>query len=203
MDNRIISVTDYGFFLVSMKKLESFLKEKKIRVKNLLKYLDKNKINLFEASEKGILLPVNQISSFDYQIYFSMEHVDSSIFDEWEICYSFDDFNFEITDNEFWLISFNMFNEWNPNDFKTTETFVGSYIPTGASMDLFFYNHGLKYNLPNGKYKVTVEGLKRKQLTTDDNKNFGFSIYFRQLGDAENVIFTNCRNPLECTFLLK
>ena len=68
MDNKKLTITDYGMYLLSFDSLKSYLKSNKIRSKKILENFQKNKSQYIKSIEEGVWLPIVPINSIKYII---------------------------------------------------------------------------------------------------------------------------------------
>jgi hypothetical protein len=174
-NERKIVADDYGFFLLSLDTLESFMKEKKIKTRKLLPLLSKNKELLDECIQLGILLPINQITVCSYQLFLSNEIFLDEIRKNWNIVLEEGVFNLKIgLDDKLWFIALSQFNNWNKEKFLTDVDHIGYWVESGPNGNKEYEYIGQRFNIDRGNYFVKVIGLKRKIATNDENKDFGY-----------------------------
>lgn len=174
-NERKIVADDYGFFVLSIDTLESFISAKKIKTKKLLSHLNKNKELLNECVQKGILLPINQITVCSYQLFISGDTDLNKIEKDWNIILEEGVFNLKIgADAKLWFIALAQFNVWDKNKFLTQDDYNGYWIESGPNGDKEFEYIAQRFNVASGEYFVKVLGLRRKELTNDENKDYGY-----------------------------
>jgi hypothetical protein len=192
-NERMIVADDYGFFLLSMNTLETFLGTKKIRTKNLLQLLSQKKELLQECIQNGVLLPINQIAVCAYKLYLSTETKLESLETEWSIVLEEGVFNLKIgIDQKLWFVALAQFNSWDKEKFLTREDYSGYWVESGSAGKKEFEYIGQRFDLSESEYLVKVFGLKRKDLTADENKNYGYFFDLKPTKSiSENIIPSN------------
>ncbi len=174
-NERKIVADDYGFFVLSIDTLDSFISAKKIKTKNLLSLLSKSEELLNECIQKGILLPINQITVCSYQLFISTETDLSEMKKDWNIILEEGIFNLKIgEDSKLWFIALAQFNSWNKNKYLTQDDYNGYWVESGPNGDKEFEYIAQRFNVETGEYFVKVLGLKKKELTNDENKDYGY-----------------------------
>jgi len=195
-EERKISADDYGFFLLSPTVLEFFLKEKGIKSKKLLAHFSKKKEDLNQAIQDGVLLPINQIPAYSYSIFISSEISLYTLEDTWEVALQEGDFNLKIDEtSSLWFISLAQFHNWMPEKFSDKESYTGYYVESGAEGKEVFEYTGQRYMLEAGEYLVTVMGLKRKILESDDDQNYGYYFDLKSVNSLSNNIISPNVSP--------
>lgn len=162
--DKILDVSDYGICLFSLPILEEFLKKEKVRSKKLLNNFQKNHERYLRMLELGIWLPFLPIDSIDYII--KMEGYEPVFNDDWEQKMEYDKFNLTIKDSV-WITSISYFNLFDRNDY------LGDKI-SYSTLDGVLCYPGFKYDIPSGKYHVSIKGFVRKQKLDFPNPNYGF-----------------------------
>ncbi len=103
MNPKIIRVTGYGLFLLSIDSFQDFLKEKKIKSKKINSFFDKNNEIFKESLKEGAWLPIARINSIKYEIKGTGHSEKFS--DEWEEVLSVESFNLKIgKSSSFWVL---------------------------------------------------------------------------------------------------
>ncbi len=195
-EERKISADDYGFFLLSPPVLKFFLKAKGILSKKLLAHFSKNKEDLNQAIQDGVLLPINQIPAYSYSIFISSEISLHTLKDSWEIVLQKGHFHLKIDEtSSLWLISLSQFHNWMPEKFSDKEHYTGYYVESGAQGKKVFEYTGQRYTLEAGEYLVTVIGLKRKILGCNDDQNYGYYFDFKPSMSLSNNIISPDTSP--------
>lgn len=178
---RILGTYNYGICLFSLDVLQDFLKREKIRSKKLLEKFQKDKELYLTTQKEGIWFPIVQINSGEYTI--GVDGFDEPFGDDWDLKLEYGGFNLEIKDN-FCVCDTGMFYTFNPDDFGGNEH---SYEDMEGKVTYNAY----KYDLPSGKYLVTVKGYAHKQSTRQEPKySFWFSL-------VKTDAFVGFKNPRE------
>ena len=177
-----LSVSDYGICLFSVEILQEFLKREKVRSKKLLQKFQKDKKLYIATQKEGAWLPIVQIDSVHYII--KLDGYDEPFHDEWEQKLEYDGFNIEIKDS-LWVSSIGKFNEFN------ADTFCGDEISYQTLDGKTLYS-AFKYDVPSGKYLVSVKGYTRKQPLERPAPNYGFAFSLVKVEE-----FDGFKNPRE------
>ena len=159
--DKLLDASNYGICLFSLEILQDFLKRKKIRTKKLLEKLQKDRDLYLDTQKEGIWLPIAGIDAYKYVI--KIEGYDEPFDDEWEQKLEYGGFNLEIRDT---LCISGLFNEFDANNFSGYET---SY----QTMDGHTNYKQFKYDIPSGKYLVTIKGYAHKAAGRK-NPKYGF-----------------------------
>ncbi|CAM3764514.1 hypothetical protein FLBR109950_00140 [Flavobacterium branchiophilum] len=171
MTNKTLSVYDYGIFLLSEEVFLDFLKNNKVKSKNILNVFQKKHDLYLESILQGAWLPILPIDSVKYKI--KITNINEKFDDNWENKLEQEQFNLKIINNV-WIGSISELLEFNKSmfekDFISQETLDGIKLFTGY-----------KYNLISGLFQVKIEGFKRKQLLDYPNANFGFQFTFKKV----------------------
>lgn len=166
-----ITITDYGIYLLSINKLQTFLKENKIKSKKILEVFQKNHELYLKSLQEGVWIPILPIESTKY-IVSKENEFDFSI--DWHNHFKYEGFNLDVTDNEFWIGSFGSLLNLN------IEQFTGS-IDNSISYKTLDGNtlyKAFKFNIESGKYRVNILGYKRKVLLNFPEANYAYSFDF-------------------------
>lgn len=197
--DKILSTGSYGICLFSLEVLQNFLKKEKIRSKKLLEKFQKNKKLYITTQEEGVWIPLTQINSIDYVI--RLDGYDSLFNDEWEQKMEYDGFNIEIKD-ALWISDIGSFLTFNADEYIGNE---GSYkTPYGVTryfsenerscqtLDGHRLFSDFKYDVPSGKYLLSIKGYARKQPLERPNPNYGFLFSLVRVDE-----FDGFKNPRE------
>lgn len=197
--DKILDTGSYGICVFSLKVLQDFLKKKRVRSKKLLNKFQKDKEFYLDAQKEGIWIPFAEINSIGYVI--KLEGSDAPFDDAWEQRMEYDGFNIEIKDS-LWISDIGSFytfdeNEYSGNEgtYKTPYGIQCFYSATDKSYQTLDGNRlysGFKYEVPSGKYLLSVKGYARKQALERPNSNFGFFFSLVRV-DA----FEGYKNPRE------
>ena len=177
-----LSVTDYGICLFSVEVLQEFLKKEKIRSKKILNKFQKDKELYLATQKEGVWLPIVQIASVHYVI--KLEGYDEPFNDEWEQKLEYDGFNIEIKDS-LWISSISKFHEFDANGFCGDKVSYQTY--DGVTLYSAY-----KYDVPSGKYLLSIKGYARKQQLDSSNSNYGFAFSLVKVEE-----FHGYKNPRE------
>lgn len=187
---RKIVADDYGFMALSIDTLETFISKKRIRSKKLLSLFSRNKELFNESIQQGIFLPINQIAVCSYQLFISVETDLGILMKNWDIILEEGVYNLKIgIDGNLWFIALVQFNTWHVGNFQTQEDYCGYWVESGPNDDKEFEYIAQRFNIEEGEYLVRVLGLKRKDPTYDDDKDYGY--YFELTPTnlmSENII---------------
>lgn len=162
MKNRI-TTSSYGFFIFSKSLFEEFLKEKKIRSKNLLSYFDKKKEIFNELClERKIAIPMIKVSNYNYHLFVNEEAI---LGEDWCEVFHYKNFEINVGDDGLWMASFDFFENWNgrKKEFDTKETFIGYTIPTGVEDIPIFYNYALHFDVKKGINYFSIKGFRNNK----------------------------------------
>lgn len=197
--DKILSTRSYGICLFSLEVVQTFLKKEKVRSKKLLEKFQKNKELYLAAQKGGVWVPLAEINSIDYVI--KLDGYDLSFNDDWEKKMEYNGFNIEIKD-ALWISDIGSFFTFNESEYSGCE---GTYkMPYGVTRyfsesERFYQSsdgHRLysdfKYDVPSGKYLLSVKGYVRKQALERPNSNYGFFFSLVRV-DA----FDGFKNPRE------
>lgn len=197
--DKILSTGSYGICLFSFEILQDFLKKEKIRSKKLLEKFQKND-ELYLATQKGgIWFPIAQINSLGYVI--KLDGYDLPFNDEWEQKMEYDGFNLEIKD-ALWISDIGSFYTFNADEYSGGE---GTYkTPYGVTryfsesersyqtLDGHRLYSDFKYDVPSGKYVLSIKGYARRPLLERPNPNYGFLFSLTKVDE-----FDGFKNPRE------
>ncbi|GIM57777.1 MAG: hypothetical protein Q4B43_10260 [Bacteroidota bacterium] len=182
MKNKITTY-HYGFFIFSKSLFETFLKEKKIRNKDLLSYFDKEK-ELFNelCLERNIVIPMIRISNYNYHIFVNEE---SNLGSNWEEVYYYKNFKINVGDDGLWIAAFSFFENWNKNKdkFNTKQSFIGQTVLSGIDSEPIFDNLALHYEVEKGLKYICIKGLRNSKA---DSKRLQDAVAFQfEIGDKK------------------
>lgn len=184
--DKVLSISNYGISLFSLEVLQDFLKQEKIRSKKLLDKFQKDKKLYLTTQKEGIWLPLVQIDGGEYII--RIDGQDAPFDEEWELKLEYDGFNMEIKD------SLCISDIGRLNFFDADE--MSQYECSYQTLDGITGYTSFKYDVPSGKYLVSVKGYARKGATghssKKDNPQYGFLFSLVKV-DA----FDGFKNPRE------
>ena len=173
---KILSVAGgYGFCVFSLEILQEFLKKEKIRTKKLLEYFQNNHEKYLASLAGGVWLPFTPINALKYAI--QIEGQDSSFNHDWEQKFRYDNFNISVKDS-LWILELGHFLKFDESNFKDKELI--SYQTMERTT---FYNgyNGYRFNVPSGKYMLSVSGFSCKDKLPYPNPNHGFSVLLKDV----------------------
>jgi len=176
MMDRILTVSSYGICLFSLDVLEDFLKKEKVRSKKLLKNFQDNHDRYLTLLAEGIWIPFLPINSIEYVI--KLDTYNQSFDDEWEEKLIYHDFNIEVKDT-LWITDIGSFYEFDKNEF------LGNDEVSYQTLDGETLYSGFRYNVPSGKYLVSIKGYARKKKLDYPNPNFGFLFSLDKVNEFE------------------
>lgn len=170
-EERKISLSEYGIYIVSIDTLNSFLKKNKVRSKKVLSVFQENHDLYLKSLEEGVWIPIVPIPSVEYIINGDFGLSRDFPSDEWIEVIKYKNFNLEIMGESYWVGSFGDLLKFNPKEYldAATSTLTYKYI------DLF---RAVKFEMDNGKYLVDITGYKRKISRNYPEANFGYSLSF-------------------------
>lgn len=184
--DKILGAYGYGIALFSLPTLQDFLKSEKIRSKKLLTKLQKDKDLYIRTQEQGILLPIVQIDAGGYII--RLDGYDEPFDGEWEPKLVYDGFHIHIRDSL-------CVSDLEQLDFYNAEE-LDQYENASRTMDHETYYKSFKYDVPSGKYLVSVKGYARKGETghssSSGNPEYGFLFSL-----VKTETFDGYKNPRE------
>lgn len=167
MENKIVRVTGYGLFCLSVNAFELFLRTHKIKSKKLNKFFDKEKNLLEKALQEGSWLPISKISSVRYLVDVNTKH--KSFNDDWTEVLVVNDCNLHVgEDSAVWIGTLDMLDEWNAEEFNGKE--VISY----QTMDGKTLYKAFKFDLKSARYKISIKGYKKNEIVEYTDANYGF-----------------------------
>ena len=180
--DRILSTYSYGICLFSMEVLQDFLKKEKIRSKKLLHKFQKDKKLYLAMQKEGIWFQISKINSGQHLI--KLEGYDNTFNDEWEQKFEIEGFNLKILGGLCFsdIGSFYTFNEGE---------FCGEAISFKTGDGDIQYSD-FKYDVPAGKYLLSVKVFLRKEKKGFPNPNSGFLFSLVKVDE-----FSGFKNPRE------
>jgi len=189
----------YGIMIFSPDVFNEYLKTKKCRAKKLISYFDKNKEFFYQTIKDGKILPMYQLASFEYELFLSVNEPKIELPEDYIKVYEYKGFYIEIgKENKLCFSSFD-FMEYHADLIKQNVTEKSDMIPSGAEGILENYNSALGFDIKQGKYSLTIIGLKRKALLERESKNFGYLFHLTSNEDVVNDNFVKADNDT-CTF---
>ncbi|MBO4494353.1 MAG: hypothetical protein J5752_00675 [Clostridiales bacterium] len=203
MEQKEISTHNYGLCLFSMDKMKAFLKEEGLISRKPLVLLQKSKNIFLNSIKTGAWVPIPEIDSGHYAL--SVDGFDEPFDDSWEELFSYDGFNLEVA-NGIWVSDTGSFLDFDPTDYEGegreikgaygTVQYNSSTLRWQKDMAGSLSNSDIWYDLPAGKYLVSIRGYARKDAGKEPRKagelTSGFRFSFVKTDD-----FKECRNPRE------
>ena len=170
--DRVLSTFCYGLCVFSLDVLLEFLRNEKIRTKKVLQYFQKNPEIYLNTLKEGIWIPFVGINSIDYVI--KLVGYDQPFNDEWEQKFDYEGFNIEIK-NGLWFSDTKSFHPFDKDKYVGSDE-ISYQIETliGSSYEMTTVYSGFKYEVPSGKYSLSIKGYKRRQRLEFPNVNCGF-----------------------------
>jgi hypothetical protein len=168
--------------------LQGFLKREKIRTKKLLQYFQNHPDHYLAALKEGVWLPFVQINSIEYVI--KIDGYDPPFDDGWELKMEYDGFNMEIKD-VLWFSDTEPFKAFDIEKYQDCDAifYQALHLPTQEMITLY---SGYRYDVPSGKYLLSIKGYRRKAPLEFPSPNNGF--LFSLVGVDE---FDGFNNPRE------
>lgn len=165
---KILTITDYGIYIMSPLIMDSFLKSENIKSNKLLNYFQKNHDKYLLSLKYGIWIPVLPIDSISYFI-----SLDTDIFDKsWEKSFEYGPFNLEVgADNSIWIGSFGNLLTWKRKEYTNTKDNLAY-----TTWDDKIYHKAFRFEKNSGKYNVTISGYRKKQDLSQINRGFLFTL---------------------------
>lgn len=199
---RMVNANGYGICLFSANTLEDFLKREKIRKKKLLSLLQKDKELYLTTQREGIWVPFAQINSYNYTI--KLAGQDEPFDDQWEQKIDYDGFNLEIKDG-LWISAISRMEPFESKEYHVEKEEVYAKPPFGQehchsprelwykTLDGIYTNYtDIKYDVPAGKYLLSIKGYVRKESLEYPAPNCGFLFSL-----TEVEAFEGFKNPRE------
>lgn len=182
--DKLLTASEYGICLFSFNVLQDFLKKEKIRSKKLLNLFQKKKEIYLTTQKEGIWVPIPQINHYEYVI--RVGRYDEPFDDEWEQKIAYEGFNLELKDG-LWISGMGSFLTFQPEEYCGEEGFYNHKTPYGDIPHYFSKNErhyktldgytiytDFKYDIPDGKYLLSVKGYARKQRLESSVGQCGF-----------------------------
>lgn len=180
MIEKKLTISDYGIYIMSVGKLQTFMKSNKIRSRRILSVFQKNHDLYIKSIVEGVWIPIVPIISTKY----ILDNTFSS--EEWIECFEHKHFNLNIIDETYWVGSFGNLLNINFEQFLHTNTDSISY----QTLDGVMLYSAFKYQLGNGNYNVSIKGFRRKNILNYPFANYGFSFDFNKVNS-----FTGYNDP--------
>ncbi len=196
---KTIATFEYGLCVFSLDTMTKFLESKKIRSKKVLALLQKKKDIYLESIKGGVWMPIPSINSGKYVI--GLEGYDDTFSDEWTQVLSYEGFNLNVK-NGLWISDIGSFLEFDKTEYEGdgreetspygTVNYFSSKEQWHKDLDGHVTHSAYWYDVPEGKYLLTVTGFARREIVDDRAANYGFQF---KLTEVEE--FKEARNPRE------
>ena len=197
--DREICAADYGICLYSMEVLQDFLKREKIRSKKLLALFHKDKKLFLQLQKEGVWLPFAQIDAYHY--YIKISNLGEKFDDDWEKKMEYEGFNIAVK-NGIWISGLSSFHTFEASKYegegeeRTTPygavEFVSNKERWYTTRDGKRIYSDLWYDIPEGKYLLSIKGYVRKEIVDHRAINYGFQFEFQKVDE-----FDGYKNPRE------
>ncbi len=179
---KIVTTFSYGLCVVSLENLQEFLREEKIRTKKLLSFFQKKDKKYLLSQQRGVWMPIPQINAGKYII--RVKDIDMPFDDEFEEILEYEEFNIKIT-NGIWIGDIELMQPFE------VDKYTGDSI-SYQTIDGYTRYSGFKYNIPEGKYLISVKGYAKKEIVDRKAVNYGFQFEFKKVDE-----FDGYKNPRE------
>jgi hypothetical protein len=163
--DKVISADGYGICLFSYEVMENFLKINKIRHKLLRDYFQANEDKYSLQLQEGVWLPFVPLNSINYVI--KLDGQDEPFSNEWVEKFRYDGFNISIK-NGMWIAAIAVFGKYDRTRFLHKD-FLSYQMLDGTTL---YKAH--KYDVPSGKYELSISGFSRKSKLSEPETNYGF-----------------------------
>ena len=209
--DREVDAMGYGICIFSADTVQDFLKREKIRKRKLLSLLQKDKELYLSTQKEGILIPLVGINAYNYAI--RLEGRDEPFDDRWTQKIDYDGFNLEIKDG-LWISNIRQLEPFEPKIYHEKEeefyTTPGQFEPVERYRSPWerWYKAGkgelvkiytdIKYDVPAGKYLLSIKGYVRKEKQKYPVPNCGFYLSLTKVEAFEG--FKNPREADEYNF---
>ena len=179
---KIVTTFSYGLSVISLENLKEFLREEKIRSKKLLSFFQKKEKKYLLSQQNGVWMPIPQINAGKYII--KVKGIDMPFDDEFEEILEYEGFNINIT-NGIWIGDIGLMQPFE------MDKYVGDSI-SYQTIDGYTRYTGFKYDIPEGRYQISVKGYARKKIEDYNAINYGFQFEFVKVDE-----FVGYKNPRE------
>ena len=199
--DRMIDAGGYGICLFSANTLQEFLKRDKIRKKKVLSLLQKNDSLYLLTQKEGVLVPLPQIDDENYAI--KLAGQDEPFDDKWERKINYEGFNLEIKDG-LWITDIDQLEPFEQLEYHAEKAEFYTTPPFGLehyrspqerwykTLNEHIVYTAIKYDVPAGKYLLSIQGYVRKKSLENPTPNCGF---FFSLTAVDT--FEGFKNPRE------
>lgn len=188
--DKILSTFSYGICVFSLGALKDYFKKEKIRTKKILQYFQKNSNKYLEVLKEGVWIPFVGINSIEYIV--KLDNYDAPFSSEWEQKFNYEGFNIEIKDG-LWISDTESFQIFDREKYLENDEIsyqVEALIGTDFEMTTVY--SAFKYEVPSGKYLLSIKGYKRMQEMEFPNPNCGFLFSLVKVDE-----FNGFNNPRE------
>lgn len=196
---RMIDASEYGLCIYSMEVLQGFLKREKIRSKKLLALFQKDKKKYLQLQKEGIWIPFTEINSVDYFI--KIKNHGEEFNAEWEKKLEYEGFNLAVK-NGIWISGIGSFLKFNASEYEgegRKSTDIYGAVEYFSNRERWYTTLDGKrkysdfwYDIPEGKYLLSIKGYARKQIMDYPAVNYGFQFEFTKVDE-----FDGYKNPRE------
>ena len=202
---KVITTSEYGYSIFSVEAMTEFLSAEKIKSKKVLALLQKDKKKYLKSLETGSWLP---IPSVDFgKVLISVEGYDDSLTDEWKEVLKYDGFNISVK-NGLWIADIGCFLDFDGSEYQGngrevsgdfgTKEYFSNKEKWYTTMDGKTNYTGFCYDVPDGKYVVSLIFYARKEIVDIRDVNYGMRIKLNKVDD-----FVDCKNPREDEYNFK
>ena len=197
--DRVIETSEYGICIYSMDVLQNFIKREKIRTKKLLALFQKDKKKYLQLQKEGVWIPFAPIDSVGYCI--KIKNHSEEFDDEWEEKLEHEGFNLDVGKG-IWISDIGSFLDFNENEYQGEgEERIGKFgiISYYSNTERWYTTlngkriySDLWYNIPSGKYLLTIKGYARKEIVDRKAVNYGYQFELKNVNEFEGY-----KNPRE------
>lgn len=196
---KVIRTLDYGLCFFSLDAMTKFLADKKIRSKKVLALLQKRRDLYLDSIKDGGWMPIPSINAGKYVI--GLEGYDDDFGDEWTQVLTYDGFNLDVR-NGLWISDIGSLIEFDKTEYEgdgreeTSDYGTVSYYSSKEQWHRDFqgnvFHSAYWYDVPEGKYLLSVTGFARKEVVDDRAANHGFQFRLTKVEE-----FKEAKNPRE------
>lgn len=176
-----------------------FFDKRKNQNKEIVGTFSEGQKKYLELQKRGVWIPFAGINSINYCI--KVVGYDETFGDEWEIKIDHDGFNIEIKDG-LWISDIGSFLKFNEKEYVGDgETYKDSYgiVSYFSNKERWYQTldgHKLYsdfwYDIPEGKYLLSIKGYARKEIVDYKDVNYGFQFELKKVDEFEGY-----KNPRE------
>ena len=197
--DRTIETSEYGICIYSMDVLQNFIKREKIKTRKLLALFQKNQKKYLQLQKEGVWIPFVQIDSVGYRV--KIKNHGEEFDDEWEEKFAYEGFNLAVGAGV-WISDIASFLNFDEKEYQGEgEERIGKFgiVSYHSKTERWYMSlNGKKiysdlwYNIPSGKYLLTIKGYARKEIVDRKAVNCGFQFEFKEVDEFEGY-----KNPRE------